>query len=201
MWGFGVLGRPRFHDPVGAGYSRAAKPDDAKKFHGLDGDEVGGRFHPALCHEEQALVVAEVRDRRELRHHARGGLVGRSSNRYKMNEERHHARLHSAEFSNALAQRRQRPALHALPPRLWRRRGIQRSCRRICRTCRSKRWCRARRHLRRAVQAGVARKGWRRTSARRWRVEERGALHGLERDHQSCESAREPEPFCRRAAA
>ena len=27
-----------FIDPVSTGYSRAAKPDDAKKFHGLDGD-------------------------------------------------------------------------------------------------------------------------------------------------------------------
>ncbi len=62
-----------FIDPVSTGYSRPAPGQDPKQFHGVKaGHRVGRRLHPPLGHPQRALGLAQVRGRRELRHHPRG---------------------------------------------------------------------------------------------------------------------------------
>ena len=57
------------------------------------GHRVGRRLHPPVPRPLHALVVAEVPDRRELRHDARRRAVGLSAAASRHLSERHHARV------------------------------------------------------------------------------------------------------------
>ncbi len=74
-----------FIDPVGTGYSRAAKPELNAKFHSLSGDiDSRRRVHPDVPDAVQPMVLAPVPDRRELRHDPRrraGRAPGRQRDR------------------------------------------------------------------------------------------------------------------------
>ena len=74
-----------FIDPVGTGFSRAAKPELNAKFHGLRGDISSvGEFIRMYLTRYDRWAVAAVLDRRKLRHDPRrrpGRLPGRSRHR------------------------------------------------------------------------------------------------------------------------
>ena len=74
-----------FIDPVGTGYSRAAKPELNAKFHALARrHHIGRRVHSHVLDSIRPLGLAAVPDRRELRHDPRrrpGRLSGRPGHR------------------------------------------------------------------------------------------------------------------------
>ena len=87
-----------FIDPVGTGYSRAAKPELNTKFHSLRGDiESVGEFIRMYLTPEQPMGLAAVLDRRELRHDPRR-RAGRIPRQPGHRLQRHRAGLLALDF-------------------------------------------------------------------------------------------------------
>ena len=125
-----------FVDAISTGASRPAAGQDAKQFHGLDRRrELFRGFHLPVHHAQRTLGLAEVPDRRKLRHHAVGGACGRPAAPAPDLSERNRDGLHVPDPADDRRESRRTTCRRCSTcPPTRRRRGITICCRRICRT-------------------------------------------------------------------
>ena len=108
-----------FIDPVSTGFSRAVKPDDAKKFHSVESDlrSVANFIRLYTTRNNRwgspKFIIGESYGTTRA-----AGLTRRTARTPAHERQRHHARLHRAELRDHLLCPRQRAALRALtcPP-------------------------------------------------------------------------------------
>ena len=79
---------------------------------------IGRRFHPPVHHALSTLAVAQVPDRRELRHDARRRAERLSAGTARPVFQRHHAGLVDPRFRHGRFSSRQRSAVHSLSAHL-----------------------------------------------------------------------------------